>query len=304
MLRVAPLGHPRPHLLCMSDLLRPTGRALAMQLAKIGQQWQRRAAERMPTATGDIREIVGQVGAGLLVFAAATRCCWGGLAAVAVAGACRLLLCGGCCLFSWHSSCSVCSNVHCVRLLLLPYPTCALLVKLPPACSSPAASCPRHPRRAHPPSLALPQPVFVPLFKLYRIYGKVFKLSFGPKQFVIVSDPDMAKHVSPLLCHVWTDICLVQFVMCARSSPSVSPERRHGEGTSYCSCRRYCRCCCCCCDSLLLLRCFICAPNLVMLHNRLLRSPGNDPHCPTCPPALLPTCRSCCTTPPTTPRAC
>ncbi len=39
------------------------------------------------------------------------------------------------------------------------------------------------------------QPVFVPLFKLYRIYGKVFKLSFGPKQFVIVSDPDMAKHV-------------------------------------------------------------------------------------------------------------
>jgi hypothetical protein len=40
------------------------------------------------------------------------------------------------------------------------------------------------------------QPVFVPLFKLYQIYGKIFMLSFGPKQFVIVSDPQMAKHVS------------------------------------------------------------------------------------------------------------
>lgn len=78
---------------------RPAGRALSMRLAKIGQRWQRNAAERMPTATGDIREIVGQ-------------------------------------------------------------------------------------------------PVFVPLFKLYQIYGKVFKLSFGPKQFVIVSDPQLAKHVS------------------------------------------------------------------------------------------------------------
>lgn len=75
------------------------GRALAMQLAKIGKQWQRSAAARMPTATGDIREIVGQ-------------------------------------------------------------------------------------------------PVFVPLFKLYQIYGKIFKLSFGPKQFVIVSDPEIAKRVS------------------------------------------------------------------------------------------------------------
>ncbi|KAL4447666.1 hypothetical protein ABPG75_004885 [Micractinium tetrahymenae] len=74
------------------------GRALAMQLAKIGKEWQRRAAARMPTATGDIREIVGQ-------------------------------------------------------------------------------------------------PVFVPLFKLYQIYGKIFKLSFGPKQFVIVSDPEIAKHI-------------------------------------------------------------------------------------------------------------
>ncbi|KAI3429441.1 hypothetical protein D9Q98_005535 [Chlorella vulgaris] len=74
------------------------GRALAWRLAKIGQRWQRNAASRMPTATGDIREIVGQ-------------------------------------------------------------------------------------------------PVFVPLFKLYQIYGPIFKLSFGPKQFVIISDPQMAKRV-------------------------------------------------------------------------------------------------------------
>ena len=76
----------------------PAGRLLSLQLAKIGKGWQRSAAERMPSATGDIREIVGQ-------------------------------------------------------------------------------------------------PVFVPLFKLYQIYGKIFKLSFGPKQFVIVSDPQIAKHV-------------------------------------------------------------------------------------------------------------
>lgn len=37
------------------------GRFVSLQLAKIGKEWQRRASERMPTATGDIREIVGQV---------------------------------------------------------------------------------------------------------------------------------------------------------------------------------------------------------------------------------------------------
>jgi hypothetical protein len=77
-----------------------------LQLARIGKGWQRAAAARMPTATGDIREIVGQ-------------------------------------------------------------------------------------------------PVFVPLFKLYQIYGKIFMLSFGPKQFVIVSDPQMAKHVSRQGLHSW-----------------------------------------------------------------------------------------------------
>lgn len=74
------------------------GRALSFWLAKLGIQWRRIAAERMPTATGDIREIVGQ-------------------------------------------------------------------------------------------------PVFIPLYSLFRIYGKVFRLSFGPKSFVIVSDSEVAKYV-------------------------------------------------------------------------------------------------------------
>eukprot|EP00884_Botryococcus_braunii_P015183 jgi/Botrbrau1/23666/Bobra.55_2s0047.1 len=39
------------------------------------------------------------------------------------------------------------------------------------------------------------QPVFVPLQRLYEVYGGVFRLSFGPKTFVVVSDPEVAKHV-------------------------------------------------------------------------------------------------------------
>ena len=39
------------------------------------------------------------------------------------------------------------------------------------------------------------QPVFVPLYKLYLAYGGVFRLSFGPKTFVIVSDRDVAKQI-------------------------------------------------------------------------------------------------------------
>ena len=74
------------------------GRALSLWLAKLGQQWRRVAAERMPVATGDIREIIGQ-------------------------------------------------------------------------------------------------PVFVPLYTLFKIYGKVFRLSFGPKSFVIVSDAEVAKYI-------------------------------------------------------------------------------------------------------------
>lgn len=39
------------------------------------------------------------------------------------------------------------------------------------------------------------QPVFVPLFKLFQIYGKVFRLSFGPKNFVVVSDAEITKQI-------------------------------------------------------------------------------------------------------------
>ncbi|KAF5829169.1 cytochrome P450 [Dunaliella salina] len=38
-------------------------------------------------------------------------------------------------------------------------------------------------------------PVFVPLYNLYLVYGKIFKLSFGPKNFVIISDPDYARQI-------------------------------------------------------------------------------------------------------------
>jgi beta-ring hydroxylase len=83
--------------LLAKDVFGP-GRALAYQLAQVAKRWRRAAAERMPEARGDIREIVGQ-------------------------------------------------------------------------------------------------PVFVPLYKLFLIYGKVFRLSFGPKTFVIVSDAELARQV-------------------------------------------------------------------------------------------------------------
>ena len=75
-----------------------TGRFFALQLAKLGREWTANAAKKMPVASGDIREIIGQ-------------------------------------------------------------------------------------------------PVFIPLEQLFRVYGKIFKLSFGPKNFVVISDPGYAKQV-------------------------------------------------------------------------------------------------------------
>lgn len=37
--------------------------------------------------------------------------------------------------------------------------------------------------------------MFLPLYSLFLLYGKVFRLSFGPKTFVVVSDPDVAKDI-------------------------------------------------------------------------------------------------------------
>ncbi|KAL2630932.1 hypothetical protein R1flu_015618 [Riccia fluitans] len=39
------------------------------------------------------------------------------------------------------------------------------------------------------------QPFFVPLYTLFKTYGGVFRLSFGPKNFIIVSDPDVTKRI-------------------------------------------------------------------------------------------------------------
>ncbi|KAI9157040.1 hypothetical protein LWI28_015923 [Acer negundo] len=36
---------------------------------------------------------------------------------------------------------------------------------------------------------------FIPLYELYLTYGGIFRLSFGPKSFLIVSDPSIAKHI-------------------------------------------------------------------------------------------------------------
>ncbi|KZV37354.1 protein LUTEIN DEFICIENT 5, chloroplastic-like [Dorcoceras hygrometricum] len=39
------------------------------------------------------------------------------------------------------------------------------------------------------------EPFFVPLYELYLTYGGIFRLTFGPKSFLIVSDPAIAKHI-------------------------------------------------------------------------------------------------------------
>ena len=38
-------------------------------------------------------------------------------------------------------------------------------------------------------------PLFLLLAKYYKDYGAIFNLSFGPKSFLVISDPVMAKHI-------------------------------------------------------------------------------------------------------------
>ena len=38
-------------------------------------------------------------------------------------------------------------------------------------------------------------PLFLLLNRYYKEYGSVFKLAFGPKSFIVISDPIMAKHI-------------------------------------------------------------------------------------------------------------
>ncbi|CAN4106369.1 unnamed protein product [Withania somnifera] len=39
------------------------------------------------------------------------------------------------------------------------------------------------------------EPFFIPLYDLYLTYGGIFRLVFGPKSFLIVSDPSIAKYI-------------------------------------------------------------------------------------------------------------
>lgn len=39
------------------------------------------------------------------------------------------------------------------------------------------------------------QAFFIPLYELFLTYGGIFRLNFGPKSFLIVSDPEIAKHI-------------------------------------------------------------------------------------------------------------
>lgn len=39
------------------------------------------------------------------------------------------------------------------------------------------------------------QPFFIPLYNLYLTYGGIFRLTFGPKSFLIISDPAIAKRL-------------------------------------------------------------------------------------------------------------
>lgn len=60
------------------------------------------------------------------------------------------------------------------------------------------------------------QPVFVPLYKLFLAYGPIFRLSFGPKSFVVISEPALAKQVLLTNAHKYSKGLLaeiLEFVM-------------------------------------------------------------------------------------------
>ena len=42
-------------------------------------------------------------------------------------------------------------------------------------------------------------PLFLLLHDYYKLYGPVYKLAFGPKSFIVVSDPVMVKHILKVL---------------------------------------------------------------------------------------------------------
>ncbi|GMH13075.1 hypothetical protein Nepgr_014916 [Nepenthes gracilis] len=60
------------------------------------------------------------------------------------------------------------------------------------------------------------EPFFIPLYELYLTYGGIFRLTFGPKSFLIVSDPAIAKHILRDNCKAYSKGILaeiLEFVM-------------------------------------------------------------------------------------------
>lgn len=55
--------------------------------------------------------------------------------------------------------------------------------------------CPKIPEAKGAISAIRSEAFFIPLYELFLTYGGIFRLNFGPKSFLIVSDPSIAKHI-------------------------------------------------------------------------------------------------------------
>ncbi|GAB2218540.1 hypothetical protein Droror1_Dr00001767 [Drosera rotundifolia] len=53
---------------------------------------------------------------------------------------------------------------------------------------------------------------FIPLYELYLTYGGIFRLTFGPKSFLIVSDPAIAKHILKDNCKAYSKGILAEIL--------------------------------------------------------------------------------------------
>ncbi|PKA59200.1 Protein lutein deficient 5, chloroplastic [Apostasia shenzhenica] len=56
------------------------------------------------------------------------------------------------------------------------------------------------------------QAFFIPLYELYLTYGGIFRLTFGPKSFLIVSDPEIAKHILKDNCKAYSKGILAEIL--------------------------------------------------------------------------------------------
>ncbi|KAJ1281637.1 hypothetical protein BS78_04G320900 [Paspalum vaginatum] len=71
----------------------------------------------------------------------------------------------------------------------------ALLTRLSGAGGAAARGGPEIPQAVGSLNAVVGQAFFVPLYDLFLTYGGIFRLNFGPKSFLIVSDPAIAKHI-------------------------------------------------------------------------------------------------------------